>query len=241
MRPEVATCLGSIGEYTEFAPEGFPLIEAKDIVICQTGIGPRSLKATEAVIASHSPGVALSVGVAGGLSPRLEPGAVVICDRIDHETHRAENREESVFSDERLTEVAMAAGKGLNLPISRGTSITVDVPAWGPAEKEAHHSWRAHDIVEMESYWIGAAAERAGTPFLTIRTVSDTAQDTLLNTGAMDEHGNFNHQRLIDYVREHPGHAPLIVAQSERGRAAFTNLTILMAGLLPPLAQHFAR
>jgi adenosylhomocysteine nucleosidase len=241
MRPEVATCLGSIGEYTEFAPEGFPLIEAQDIIICQTGIGPRSRQAADAVISSRSPGAVLSIGVAGGLAPHITAGEVVVCDHVDHESHRDGDRQESVFSDERLIEVAIAAGKGLNLPISRGSSITVDEAAWGPAEKAAHHSWKAHDIVEMESFWIGEAAARYDAPFLCVRTISDTAEDTLLQTYAMDEHGNFDQQRLVEYIREHPDHAPLIVAQSERGRAAFTNLAILMAGLLPPLAQHFAR
>jgi len=136
--------------------------------------------------------------------------------------------------------VAMAAGCGLNLSISRGSSLTADEAAWGPAEKASHHSWKGHDIVEMESFWIGEAAARHDLPFLCVRTISDTAEDSLLQTGAMDEHGNFDQQKLLDYIREHPEHAPLIVAQSERGRAAFANLTVLMAGLLPPLAKHFA-
>ena len=240
MRPEVATCLGSIGEYTESEIDGYPLTEGRDIIICQTGIGSRSRMSAEAVISSRSPGIVLSVGVAGGLAPHITAGEVVVCERIDHESHRANGREESVFSDERLIEVAMAAGCGLNLSISRGSSLTVNEAAWGLAEKAAHHSWKAHDIVEMESFWVGEVAARHDLPFLCVRTISDTAEDSLLQTGAMDEHGNFDQQRLLDYIREHPEHAPLIVAQSERGRAAFTNLTILMAGLLPPLAEHFA-
>jgi adenosylhomocysteine nucleosidase len=240
MRPEVATCLGSIGKYSESKMEDFPLIEAQDIIICQTGIGPRSRQAADAVISSRSPGVVLSIGVAGGLAPHITAGEVVVCDRIDHESHRDGDRQESVFSDERLIEVTLAAGKGLNLPMSRGASLTVDEAAWGPAEKSAHHSWKAHDIVEMESFWIGEAAARHDVPFLCVRTISDTAEDSLLQTHAMDEHGNFDQQRLLAYIREHPDHTPLIAAQSERGRAAFTNLAIMMAGLLPPLAEHFA-
>ena len=241
MKPEVAACLGSIGDYTESEIAGYPLTEAQNITICQTGIGPRSRDAAEAVISGLSPGVVLSVGVAGGLAPHVAAGEVVVCERIDHESHRANGRQETVFSDERLMEVAMAAGNGLRLPVSRGSSITVDEAAWGSAEKAAHHSWKAHDIVEMESFWIGEVAARHDVPFLCVRTISDTAEDSLLKTGAVDEHGNFDQQRLLDYIREHPEDAPLIAAQSERGRTAFTNLTILMAGLLPPLAEHFAR
>lgn len=241
MRPEVAACLASIGEYSESEFHGYPLTEARNITICQTGIGPRSRAAAEAVIARLSPVVVLSVGVAGGLAPHIAAGEVVVCERVDHESHRAGGRQETVFSDERLVEVAMAAAKGLGLPVSRGSSVTVDEAAWGSAEKAAHHSWKAHDIVEMESFWIGEVSARHDVPFLCVRTISDTAEDSLLKTGAVDEHGNFDQQPLLDYIRKHPEYAPRIAAQSERGRAAFTNLTILMAGLLPPLAEHFAR
>lgn len=240
MRPEVAACLPSIGDYTETEIDGYPLAEARDIVVCQTGIGPRARACAEAVVAARSPRIVLSVGVAGGLAPHVTAGEVVVCERIDHESHRADGREESVFSDPRLVEVAIAAGNGLDLPVSLGSSLTVDEAAWGPDEKAAHHSWRAHDIVEMESYWIGEVSARHDLPFLCVRTISDTAEDSLLQTRAMDEYGNFDQERLLQYIREHPEHAPLIVAQSERGRAAFTNLAALMAGLLPPLAQHFA-
>lgn len=240
MRPEVAACLGSLGEYRETVCHGNPLFEAPNIVICQTGMGPRSRAAAASVIAEHSPGVVLSVGVAGGLSPTIGAGDVIVCERIDHESHREGGREASVYSDERLAKVAVAAGSRLELQVARGTSITVDQAAWGPEEKARHHSWRAHDIVEMESFWIGEAAAQARVPFLALRTISDTADDSLLNTGAMDEQGNFNQQALLDYIRSHPDHAPLIAAQSERGRLAFTNLAIMMAALLPPLAEHFA-
>ena len=240
MRAEVAACLGAIGEYAEAEIDGYPLVEGRNIIICQTGIGPRSRRSAQTAISSRSPSVVLSVGVAGGLAPNISAGEVVVCERIDHESHRVTGSEESAFSDERLVDVAMAAGSRLGLPISRGSSLTVDEPAWGHVEKAGHHSWKGHDIVEMESFWIGEVAAQHSLPFLCVRTISDTAEDSLLQTGAMDERGNFDQQRLLDYLGEHPEHASLIVAQTERGRAAFTNLTILMAGLLPPLAEHFA-
>ena len=240
MQPEVSACLTWTSNIRQTEVHGFPVYETEGAMICQTGIGIRAREASEAALACYAPAVALSVGVAGGLSPKLSAGDLVVCERVDHESHRHSGVDATVVSHAGLMEAAVAAARGIGLRVSTGSSITVDELAFGADEKSAHHAWRGHAIVEMESFWIGEVAARHGLPFLCVRTISDTAEDSLLQTGAMDEHGNFDQQRLLEYIREHPDHAPLIAAQSERGRAAFTNLTILMAGLLPPLAEHFA-
>ena len=240
MESEVSVALQWAKNVRRSEVDGLPLSEAEGLVVCQTGIGPRAREAAVAVIGRTSPAVVMSVGVAGGLSPKHVVGDVILCERIDHESQRAAERNDSVFSDERLMEAAMAAGKGLGLPISYGSSLTVDEAAWGPAGKSAHHSWREHDIVEMESYWIGEIAALHGLPFIAIRTISDDAEGELHKTDAVGPDGNFDRERLLAYVREHPEHAAAIAAQGEAARAAFNNLAIMCAGLIPPLAQHFA-
>jgi adenosylhomocysteine nucleosidase len=239
MQPEVGACLGWMRQYRQTEIEGFPALQADGAIICQTGLGRRARIAAEALIERFRPGAALSVGVAGGLVSRLEVGDVVMCQRIDHESHRAGGKQESVVSDSRLLGVALGAAKGLGLPVSKGTSLTVDVAAWGPAEKSAHHSWKGHDIVEMESFWIGEAAARHNVPFVAIRTISDCAGDELVQTYGVKEDGTFDTERFLEYAREHPESAPLLAAQAERSRVALGNLAIVLAGFLPPLVQHF--
>jgi nucleoside phosphorylase len=191
------------------------------------------------VIAQAKPSVVLSVGIAGGLHPGLEGGQVVLCERIDHESQREADVEQSVFSDPRLIEAAEAVVHGMSLPSLRGSSLTIDAVAHSPEEKAHHHSWRAHDIVEMESYWVGEAAAGHGIPFLTVRTISDTATDTLHRTGAMSDDGTFDEERFLAYIREHPEASAEIAHTAEVSRLAIGNLAIVMAGLLPPLIQHF--
>jgi adenosylhomocysteine nucleosidase len=238
MQPEVSACLGWMREYRNTEIAGFPVLEADGAVICQTGLGRRAKDAADAVIARFSAGAVLSVGVAGGLSRRLEVGDIVMCERIDHESHRGKGKGKTVRSDTRLLGAALGAARGLGLPASKGTALTVDEVAWGPAEKSTHHSWKSHDIVEMESFWIGEAAARQGIPFLTIRTISDGA-DHQLPGYSMKEDGSFDEQKFMEYVREHPEAAPLLAAQAERSRLALGNLAIVLAGFLPPLVQHF--
>lgn len=240
MQPEVSACLGWAKHVRTSEIDGFPVSEIDGGVVCQTGIGPRARDAAEAVLDRRQASVVLSLGVAGGLSQKAEVGAVVVCDRIDHESHRHAGVDATVLSDPNLLTAATAAARGMGLPVHTGSSITVDEAAWGPDEKAAHHAWKGHDIVEMESFWIGEAAARRGIPFLTVRTISDNADDSLIKTEAMRPDGTFDQQTFIDYIRDHPEVAPLVARQYEAGKVAFGNLSIFCAAFLPPLAQHFA-
>jgi nucleoside phosphorylase len=181
----------------------------------------------------------LSIGVAGGLSPKIDAGEVVVCEKIDHESHRASGIDASVICDSTLVEAAIAAARGMGLPAHVGSSITVDEAAWGPDEKAAHHAWKGHDIVEMESFWVGEEAARRGIPFLTVRTISDHYGDSLVQTSAMRPDGTFDQEAFLAYVREHPQVQPIVARQYEAGQLAFANLSIFSAAFLPPLISHF--
>lgn len=241
MQPEVSACIGWSSDLRYAEVAGFPVVEAPHAIVCQTGIGTRAKEAADAVLEKYPSAVVLSLGVAGGLSPKIEAGDVVICDRIDHESHRDTGIDAAVFGDQNLIAAAGAAARGMGLPTHEGSSITVDEAAWGPGAKAAHHAWKGHDIVEMESYWIGEAATNRGLPFLTVRTISDGSADTLVKTEAMQPDGTFDQQRFLEEVRKHPEMQTLVVRQMELGRIAFGNLSIFCAAFVPPLAQHFAQ
>jgi nucleoside phosphorylase len=236
---EVQACLTWTSNTRQTEVEGFLVYEIEGAMICQTGIGIRARDAAEAALACYAPAVALSVGVAGGLSPKLSAGDLVVCERVDHESHRHSGVDATVISHGGLMEAAVAAARGMRLSVSTGSSITVDELAVGADEKSVHHAWKGHDIVEMESFWIGEAAAKRGLPFLAVRTISDDAAAPLVKTGAMKPDGNFDQQALLHYVRDHPEVAPLVAKQYEAGRMALGNLAIFLAAFLAPLVQHF--
>jgi len=239
MEIEVQACLTWISNIRHSELQGFSVYETQGAMICQTGIGIRARDAAEAALACYAPTVALSVGVAGGLSPKLSAGDLVVCERVDHESQRNSGADATVVSHAGLMEAAVAAARGMGLPVSTGSSITVDELAVGADEKSVHHAWKGHDIVEMESFWIGEAAAKRDLPFLAVRTISDGAAEPLVRTGAMKADGNFDQQALLDYVRDHPEVAPLVARQFEAGRLALNNLTVFLAAFLAPLVQHF--
>ena len=241
LQAEVSACLASLSVQRETAVAVFPVFEVEGAVICQTGIGPRARTAADAVLSEYNATAVLSVGIAGGLHPDLKAGDVVVCEHVDHESHRGSGVEDTIASHPGLMEAAEAAAWGLDLPVRTGSSITVDEVAWGEAEKAAHHSWKAHDIVEMESYWIGEAAAARRLPFLAVRTISDGPSDEISQTGAVRDDGTFDQEALLAYLREHPEAAAALTGQAERSKLGLGNLAIVMAGLLPPLIQHFHR
>jgi len=236
MDTEVGACFGGSPPPTCADMDGFPLYDAGDIMVVKTGIGRRSQQAADAVLARYSPRIALSIGVAGGLAPGMSVGEMVICRLVDHESNRPRAEETSVFCDERLMRRACEVSESLGLPVREGSSLTVDEAAWGPAEKAAHHAWKRHDIVEMESFWIGEAAVKRGIPFLTARTISDRADHQIHQTGAMREDGTFDAEVFQAWAQAHP---ELVQDFSERvveTRIAFGNLTRFLSAFLPHLA-----
>jgi nucleoside phosphorylase len=240
LESEVSACLGSLSVTRQEEVAGYRIIEAEGAVVCQTGIGPRAREAADAILSVYTIGAALSVGIAGGLATGMNVGHVLVCERVDHESHRADGREDSVESHPGLIEAAVASARGLGLEVSTGTSITVDEVAWGAAEKAAHHSWREHDIVEMESYWIGEIAAKYGVPFLTVRTVSDGPDDEIPKVNARKDDGSLDSEALVDYIREHPEAAEQFKRLADGSQVAHTNLAVVLTGLLPPLIQHFS-
>ena len=236
MLPEVRACLGGADLPAPDAVGGFPVYRSGDVAVCQTGLGRRAIDAASAALAHFEPRAVLSAGVAGGLAPSIAAGDLVLCRQIDHESHRTLSVDASVLSDKELMDTAFGLASGLGMSPIAGTSITVDEAAWTPAEKAAHHAWKSHDIVEMESYWTGEAAVRANVPFLAVRTVSDAADHELQQTGAMRDDGTFDQQALINFLQKNPEAGPAIAATSERSRLAMQNLERFLTALMPFLA-----
>lgn len=217
---------------------GFPVIRAeiggREAIVCRTGLGRRAAAAAEAVLGSFSPKVVLSAGTAGGLSPDLNAGDIVICDRVRAADGASPDDTEPVLADPGLLAVALRATKRAGVAVRFGRSVTVDTVAWGVEEKAQLRSQAEDDIVEMESYWVGRVAQRHGIPFLAVRAVSDGAEDTLIDIpGLVGEDGVIDYSRFLPYVQQHPEHVPLLAHSAESSRRALASLEAFAAAFLP--------
>jgi adenosylhomocysteine nucleosidase len=236
MESEVAAC----PEWTRFGERkvvgGATVIEGDGAFVCQTGIGrERAQQAAAGVLSELAPLVVLTVGVAGGLSPGIAVGDVVVCTHVDHESHRQSGIERAIYSDQRLLDAALEVARERNTPVLTGSSITVDEAAWGPAEKATHHAWKAHDIVEMESFWIAEAAVKRGIPFLAVRSVSDSSADAIPNLGVVRPDGTLDAEKFVAHLREHPETGEQLSKLAQNTKAALTSLAAFLEVLAPSL------
>ncbi len=98
---------------------GFPVTHAdfagSAALVCRTGLGRRAAEAAEAVLASFSAKAVLSVGTAGGLSPTLSAGDVIICERVSALASASAHNVEPGVADPGLLAAAMKAGEQAGL------------------------------------------------------------------------------------------------------------------------------
>jgi len=233
MESEVRACLPAFG-VTEHRPLGaFPTIHGEGVVIRQTGLGRSARAAAKSLLGEITPRAVLSIGTAGGLAPGLGVGDVVFCERITHSFEPG-----SVAGHDGLLEIALATAADVGLPGRRGRSVTVDTVAWGPEQKAALHANGAPDITEMESFWIGQAAAENSLPYLAIRSVSDDANNRLIDIpGLFDEHGRVDAQSVLAFTRAHPEVIPELAAQHERGGIALASISRFLIAFLPRLQR----
>ena len=236
MEPEVRACFGggAIGASRDVA--GFPVYEADDLAVCQTGLGRRSHDAATSVLGQFKPEIVLSVGIAGGLALGLRAGQLIVCSHVHHSDMRGALDETPAFSDERLATLALSVAGDAEIEAKIGSAVTVDEVAWTSAAKADLHAWMEHDIVEMESYWIGKAAAAADLPYLALRVVADQAADELVKTPAITADGAFDVDAFQAWIKDHPEHMPLFAAQAERSRRGLGTLARFLSAFLPRLA-----
>ena len=137
---------------------------------------------------SPSPERLLLLGFAGGVDPALGAGTLVLSSRY----YRQEPAEpaRSLHSPGEAAEDYLAPdpemlGQGIQAATAAGEawanadSLTVDHLVATPEGKQAIRLRHPVGIVEMEDYWVAAAARDAGVPFLSARVVLDAADQTL--------------------------------------------------------------
>ncbi|MCH7483859.1 MAG: hypothetical protein IIA90_01775 [Chloroflexi bacterium] len=233
---EVRACFGggSIGSSRDIA--SFPVYEANGLAVCQTGLGRRSHDAATSVMEHFRPEAALSVGTAGGLNLDVRAGQLIACSHVHHADMRGALEETPAFSDERLVTLALEVARGAEIEARIGSAVTVDEVVWTSVGKADLHAWMRHDVVEMESYWIGKAADGASLPYLALRVVTDEAADELVETPAISANGTFDAAAFQAWIKDHPEYIPMFAEQAERSRRGLGTLTRFLSAFLPRLA-----
>lgn len=236
LQPEVEACPLSLRSSGERRLGRFLLLQGSDGFVCRTGVGRAAGEAAQQVIDALRPRLVLSVGTAGGLDQELSTGDIVICRRLHAWMGGRGDESETVEGDSDLLSVAQMAGVKAGLVLRTGSSVTADHVAWGADEKRRLHEWMGHDIVEMESFWVGRVAVRLGVPFLAVRVVSDGHAEAIPQVpDLINADGTVNREALLAYARDHPQSVPLLTESYNRGLRALGRLRTFLDAFLPAI------
>src|SRR5471032_264169 len=116
----------------------------------------------------------ISFGTAGGLSPELEPGTVIIASSVSGPFGVLDTDPEW---SARL--FAAFAGTPLEAKAVRGTMACVAAPLTGEQQKSSLYRATGALAVDMESHIAGAIATARGLPFAVCRAIVDPAWRSL--------------------------------------------------------------
>jgi len=133
------------------------------------GTGAACAERLQALIREREPSGVLILGVCGGLDPSLGPGGLILGRAV-----LARGREERRPS-QLLLDPARRSLRRAGVPFVSSRIYTAARPiASRRAKVKAWNEFGAAGV-DLESYWLAEAAERAGLPWLVVRAVVDPA------------------------------------------------------------------
>ncbi|HVN44206.1 MAG TPA: hypothetical protein VMT66_03065 [Steroidobacteraceae bacterium] len=198
-----------------------------------SGIGPRAATEGARRLIAAGARALISWGMAGGLDPSLAAGCVVLPREVL-------SREGKSFATEPGWHAAVAQLIATRLALSTGRLLSSPEPLGSIAAKAEAFRRSAAVAVDMESAAVAEVASDARLPFLAVRAIVDTANDTVpqaaLAAAGIDAAGVRVAKLLVALARAPRELAPLM-RLGGRYRSALRALRVIArsGSLAPPL------
>ncbi len=208
-------------------------LSGRSVVVASSGVGKVNAGVAAALLIEHfKPSEILYSGIAGALNPDLEPGDIVIAEKVfQHDLGTAgpdgiqlrgarnpvDGRRNPVFldADPRLLKLAESAAKQVGsrkMPpggneraprIIRGTVATGDVFVASTEKRNELRHKHGADAVEMEGGAVAQICYQQSVPCLIIRSISDRADaNARSDAGANLAEAARNAARLVASIVE---------------------------------------
>lgn len=196
-----------------------------ELVCVQSGPGPVPADRAARLLIERGATVLVSTGVAGGLSPELKPGDLVVADQVAQPGFKPWGVEPG------LLERVSRALEGSNLTVRRGTVVTSGEPITDTEEKDRLSKEAV--AVDMESSSVARTATEAGVPFFVVRSVCDTAERALdpALMKCLDERGRPRPFYMLWLIIKRPSLIKELTKSGKEFSAALDSLTLAWKGL----------
>ncbi|WP_374656258.1 nucleoside phosphorylase [Dongia sp.] len=199
------------------------LLEGLGYRVVAGGGHPRATRDKTELLVQEGVTALLSFGIAGALDPSLKPGDLIIADAVQ----LADGR--TIACDEAWQQQVRDRIGGLE-----GLIAGRSVAAATRAEKGVLFKSSGALAVDMESHHVAEVASRHGLPFLVIRAVADTAEDTLPQAAlvGLNEEGRPAIGAVLLSLLKKPWQLPALIRVALRSRTAMAALLRGRAALL---------
>lgn len=206
-------------------------IAGKTLYLLRTGIGPaKTLQRLAELEQKCEPECIISIGCAGALDSSLSVGDAIISDSF-HDDGGGD-----VWKPEpALVDAAINCCRKLAVPFRTGRTVSTSIVAATALEKRRLAETYAALAVDMESVQVASWAAKSNIPMLSIRTISDLADDELQPEfiGLFDRDGNL---RVLEAARRLAAKPGLLLA-AHRFRSKFERSLAVLARIMLPFLE----
>jgi adenosylhomocysteine nucleosidase len=210
---------GKIGIVTGLSAEARWLHRAGFMVQAGGGTPLGAERAAQALVRQGAQGL-VSFGLAGGLKPKLAPGAVLVPPAVIEGAR-------TYICDYALMEFL---GGSTGAPMLAGTKIAAT------AHEKALLYRRSHPVaVDLESGAVARVAAARGLPFAVLRAVADPAERDLPPAAAvaLKDDGSLDMAKILASVFRNPRQIPALLNVGRDAKAARAALLARVAKLPP--------
>jgi adenosylhomocysteine nucleosidase len=200
-----------------------------------TGMGPSAAAEGARRLMASGARALISWGMAGGLDPALRAGTLV----LPREVISAQGERFQTASQWRTS---LARAVAAVPAVTDGALLGCPAPLGSLAEKAAAFRASAAVAVDMESDAVAEVAARERVPFLAVRAIVDSADETLppALTAAAVAAGTMRGQLVIGALLHAPGEVAALMRLAWAYRAARRSLVVAArsGALAPPTATR---
>lgn len=173
----------------------------REVSVLLTGMGrARTTAALQAFMALERPDFILQVGYAGGATPVVGVGELVLAEKLIESgggRNIAATTEWILRSQEKCKQAGMKA--------TRGAMLTVDRAILSPHEKAYLGALHGALALDMESFWTAEFAEEHNIPWLVVKAILDPVEMELPNfSDAVDTAGDIPPGKALQHFARQP-------------------------------------
>jgi adenosylhomocysteine nucleosidase len=205
-------------------------------LVAVSGMGPAAARSAAERLIDAGATALVSWGLAGGLDPDLEAGAVC----LPHVVIAADG---SRLSTARSWQESLSSSVPCGRRVGHDALLTAERALETCADKRAARRATGACAVDMESSAVAQVAEAHGVPFIAVRVIVDTARDNIPRAVAgASRAGKVRLGRLILGLLRSPLEIASLVRLARRYRVALRSLQAVAAlgKLEPPSAAPAA-